>query len=73
MITVSENDTVPGWWQPHAATFPRWHAWRGVNDRYYARLPLSSPPIVVSDKEPAALANLVRQAETDLAPWWQTP
>jgi hypothetical protein len=70
---VSDDDIAPEWWQPHAATFPRWHAWHGVNDLYYARLPLSSPPIVVSAKDPASLASAVREAETDLAPWWQRP
>jgi hypothetical protein len=67
---VSDDDIAPGWWQPYAAAFPRWHAWHGVNDLLYARLPLSSPPIVVSDRDAAGLAAKVRQAE-ESPPWWQ--
>jgi len=26
--------------------FPGWHAWKGVNDAYYAGLRMSSPPVV---------------------------
>ena len=34
-----------------------------MNDLLYARLPLSSPPMVVSDRDAASLAAKVRQAE----------
>lgn len=34
--------------------FPGWHAWRGVNTRYYARLPKTSPPVVVCGAEDLA-------------------
>jgi len=30
-----------------AAEFPGWHPWRGIGGLVYARLPRSSPPIVV--------------------------
>lgn len=34
--------------------FPGWHAWRGVNTRYYARLSKTSPPVVVCGAEDLA-------------------
>jgi hypothetical protein len=72
-VTDVPVSDVPAWWEPCAAALPRWHAWLGVNDMYYARLPLTSPPVVMSAQDPAGLADLVRQAETDLRPWCQTP
>ena len=29
------------------AEFPGWEIWQGVNGRWYARLPRSSPPVVL--------------------------
>lgn len=52
---------VPGWWAPYAAEFPSWRAWRGVGETcYYARLPGSSPPLVVRASDPANLAERMR-------------
>jgi hypothetical protein len=31
--------------------FPGWHVWQGVNDRWYARLPRTSPPWVAGAEE----------------------
>jgi hypothetical protein len=31
--------------------FPGWHCWKGVNQLWYARLPGTSPAIVVERKE----------------------
>jgi hypothetical protein len=32
--------------QALAEEFPSWHFWEGVNDKHYARLLKSSPPVV---------------------------
>jgi hypothetical protein len=34
-----------------AREFPGWHVWKGVSQLWYARLPLSSPPIVVRGED----------------------
>jgi hypothetical protein len=35
--------------------FPRWHCWQGVSGLVYARLPLTSPPMVARAASPAEL------------------
>ncbi len=65
---MSDTD-VPEWWKPYAAHWPRWHAWRGVNMLYYARIPKSSPPIGVRGEDPEDLRDMVRRAESDLGNW----
>jgi hypothetical protein len=35
--------------------FPRWHCWKGVSGLVYARLPLTSPPMVARAENPAGL------------------
>ena len=47
--------------------FPRWEAWEGVIGTCYARLPGSSPPIVVHGKDADDLARQVQAAEDLLA------
>jgi hypothetical protein len=46
-----------------AREFPRWHCWRGISGLVYARLPKSSPPIVVRAGDPLDLRDQIR-AET---------
>ena len=48
-----------------ARRFPGWHCWLGVTGTRYARLPGSSPPIVVHGKDADDLARQV-QAAVDL-------
>jgi hypothetical protein len=60
---------VPSWWQDRAARWPRWEAWQGVNQLYYARIPRSSPPIVVRGESPQDLEDMIRKAESDLDKW----
>lgn len=31
--------------------FPDWHVWKGVNSLFYARLPKTSPPVVVQGED----------------------
>lgn len=51
----------PEWWAPYAPEFPGWHAWDGVAAGIlYARLPRSSPPVVVRATDPDALAAKIR-------------
>jgi len=47
--------------------FPRWEAWKGVTGTCYARLPGSSPPVVVHGKDADDLARQVQAAEDLLA------
>jgi hypothetical protein len=42
--------------------FTRWHLWTGVNDRLYARLLKSSPPIVVGAATPLGLRARIAEA-----------
>jgi hypothetical protein len=49
---ASENP--PDWW-PYAAEFPRWHAWRGVDQLYHARL--ADTDAAVRGEDPDDLRN----------------
>jgi hypothetical protein len=42
------------------ALFPGWHCWKGVGGLFYARLPLTSPPVVARGKDPAGLISAIR-------------
>lgn len=53
------QDTPPNWWVPYARRFPAWHAFRGVNQLYYARLPKSSPPVLVRGESAEDLADMI--------------
>jgi hypothetical protein len=63
------DDETPDWWKPYARECPGWHAWRGVNMLYYARLPKTSPPVVVRGEDPEDLRDMIKAAETDLDGW----
>ncbi|HUZ25558.1 MAG TPA: hypothetical protein VMV07_17510 [Streptosporangiaceae bacterium] len=52
-------DQSPDWW-PHAAEFPRWEVWRGVDRLCYARLSGASPPIMVRGEDAVDLRDQVR-------------
>ena len=43
-----------------AREFPCWHCWRGVSGLLYARLPKSSPPIVIRAEDPVDLRDQIR-------------
>ena len=38
--------------------FPGWHVWHGVSGSWYARLPRTSPPVVLKPGGAADLAEL---------------
>lgn len=43
--------TEPATAEDIAAEFPGWNAWRGVNQLWYARLVMSSPPVVLHGQD----------------------
>ena len=46
-----------------AREFPGWEVWKGVSDLWYARLPRSTPPIVVRGEDLTDLRDeIVRKA-----------
>jgi hypothetical protein len=53
-------DVPPTWWAPFADEFPCWHAWTGVAGLLYARLPRSSPPVVLRGADPGSVAEQIR-------------
>ena len=59
-------EDIPDWWRPYAAQHPGWHAWRGVKDLYYARLPRTSPPWVVTGEDPRDLSDEITKCESRL-------
>ena len=59
---MNDDPDFPAWW-PYAKEFPRWHIWRGVSGLAYARLPRSSPPLVVRAENAAGLRDEIRRAE----------
>ena len=61
--TQSPADMVPGWWT-YAHEFPHWYVWRGVTGRYYyARIPRTSPPVVVRALNAEDLRDEIVRAE----------
>jgi hypothetical protein len=55
---MSTGCRPPRWW-PYRDEFPEWRLWRGDNQRFYARLPGTSPLVVVSGKDVADLRDQV--------------
>jgi hypothetical protein len=51
------------------ADYPGWHAWLGTIPMYYARLPKSSPPIVVRSPTLAGLRTEIENAQKGLRSW----
>jgi hypothetical protein len=49
-----------------AAEFPGWHPWRGIAGLVYARLPRSSPPVVVRAHNITALRIRVALKDAEL-------
>jgi hypothetical protein len=62
---MANPDVPPAWWAPFADEFPCWHAWTGVTGGLYARLPRSSPPVVVLAADPDDLAAAIRAWHKD--------
>jgi hypothetical protein len=55
--------TVARWKTSLAREFPRWYAWQGVAGHYYARVPRTSPPLVVRAPNAEDLRDEITRAE----------
>jgi hypothetical protein len=55
--------TVAGWRASLAREFPRWYVWQGVAGHYYARVPRTSPPLVVRALNAEDLRGEISRAE----------
>jgi hypothetical protein len=62
----AEPRPVPAWWEPYAAEFPDWTAWRAVNGLVYARRAGTSPPVVVRGEDAVDLRDQIIRAEAHL-------
>ncbi len=60
--TQDPKDTAAEW-LACAREFPRWYLWRGVAGHYYARVPRTSPPMVVRAPDAASLRDEITRAE----------
>jgi hypothetical protein len=60
---MDEHDAIPAWWEPYAAEFPRWQAWRGVSGLLYARKLETTPPVVVRGEDAVDLRDQITRAE----------
>ena len=58
-----ERPPIPPWWEPYAAEFPWWQAWRGTGGLFYARKLEATPPVVVHADDPAGLREQITRAE----------
>jgi hypothetical protein len=61
---VSDHPTEPAL-EDIEREFPAWHAWTGVSGLLYARLPRSSPPVVVRGQDAAELREAIRRWERE--------
>jgi hypothetical protein len=55
--------TVAKWRASLAREFPRWYVWQGVAGHYYARVPRTSPPLVVRALNAEDLRDEISRAE----------
>ena len=51
------------------ADYPGWHTWLGTIPMYYARLPKSSPPLVVRSPTLDGLRTEIENAQKGLRSW----
>ena len=57
-----------------ADLYPGWHTWKGVSGVWYARRPLTSPPVILRSATPEGLAGEIRRAEAERAAGrWYVP
>jgi hypothetical protein len=57
---------VPQWWEPYAAEFPGWTAWRAVSGLLYARKAGVTPPLIVSGEDAVDLRDQIIRAEAQI-------
>jgi hypothetical protein len=58
-----EEPQIPQWWEPYAAEFPGWTAWRAVSGLLYARKTGSKPPLTVRGEDAVDLRDQIIRAE----------
>ncbi len=58
-----EAPQIPQWWEPYAAEFPDWTAWRAVSGLLYARKTGSKPPLIVRGEDAVDLRDQIIRAE----------
>jgi hypothetical protein len=61
---VADQPETPPWWQPYAAEFPSWQAWRAANGLLYARKAGATPPVVVRGEDAVDLRDEIIRAES---------
>lgn len=61
------QEAVPQWW-PYAREFPHWYVWQGVAGHFYARLPRTSPAVVVRSLTAEDLRAEIARAELSPRP-----
>ena len=62
----TEEPQIPQWWEPYAAEFPGWTAWRAVSGLLYARKAGVNPPLIVSGEDAVDLRDQIIRAEAQL-------
>jgi hypothetical protein len=60
---MDDKERIPAWWEPYAAEFPQWQAWRGVSGLLYARKLDTTPPVVVRGEDAVDLRDEITRAD----------
>jgi hypothetical protein len=63
---MDERPATPQWWEPYAAEFPDWAAWRAVSGLLYARKLGTSPPLIVGGEDAVDLRDQIIRAEAQI-------
>ena len=58
-----EETEIPRWWEPYAAEFPGWTAWRAVSGLLHARKAGTDPPLIVSGEDAVDLRDQILRAQ----------
>jgi hypothetical protein len=61
---MADEPQPPSWWQPYAAEFPGWRAWRAANGLLYARKIDATPPVVVRGEDAVDLRDEIIRAQS---------
>jgi hypothetical protein len=64
---MGDKTEIPAWWEPYAAQFPGWQAWRAVSGLLYARKADASPPVLVRGEDAEDLRDQIMRAEARAA------
>ena len=61
-----EEPQIPQWWEPYAAEFPGWTAWRAASGLLHARKHGTEPPLIVRGEDAVDLRDQIIRAEARL-------